>query len=75
MSKIEIEPKIEYSFQNRLIIKLIGKASFIERHIILLRRIYSPQQMNFSPILKNKGDGGFHCFINILMKDTGGSEQ
>ena len=69
------EPRI-YSFNDRLVVKLIGKPEWIERFIILLRRIYSPEYMNFSPILRNRGsEDSYHCFVNILMEDTGDSEQ
>jgi hypothetical protein len=60
--------QFEYSFEDRLVIKLIGKLEAIQRHIILLKRIYPPERLNFSPILKNRGADGFHCFINILME-------
>jgi len=68
------EPTI-YHFEDRLVVKLIGKAEWIKRHIILLRRLYSAEQMNYSPILKNRGeDNTYHCFVNILMKPTGATE-
>ena len=65
-----------YSFNDRLVVKLIGKPEWIQRFIKLLQRLYTPEYLNFSPILKNRGsEDSYHCFINILMKPTGGSKE
>jgi len=69
------EPRI-YSFNDRLVVKLIGKPEWIQRFIILLRKIYSPEYMNFSPILKNRGsEDTYHCFVNILMDNPSPNEE
>ena len=67
MSK-KTETTTMYTFEDRLVVKLLGKSDHIFRFISLLKRIYPASSMNLSPILKNKNADGFHCFINIIME-------
>jgi len=57
-----------YAIEDRLVVKLIGKSDYILRFISDLRKLYSANSMNISPILKNRDAEGFHCFINIIME-------
>lgn len=57
-----------YTFEDRLVVKLIGKSEHIFRFISLLKRIYSASSMNLSPVLKNREAEGYHCFVNIIME-------
>lgn len=61
-----------FQIEDRLVVKLIGKAEDIQKHILLLKRLYGANRLNCSPILKNKYGTGFFCFINIL---SGGTER
>ena len=64
----EHETKKMYTFEDRLVVKLLGKSEHIIRFITLLKRIYPASSMNFSPILKNRQADGYHCFVNVMME-------
>ena len=63
-----------YEFEDRLVVKLIGKVEWIQRFIFELNRIFTKDQLNFSPILKNRDATGYHCFINIFMDSDDGTK-
>jgi len=67
--------KTMYTFEDRLVVKLIGKSEHIFRFISLLKRIYSANSMNLSPILKNREAEGYHCFVNIIMEPEKKAEE
>lgn len=38
----------------------------IETAINNLREYHGSESVVISPIMKNQGDSGFHCFVNVL---------
>jgi hypothetical protein len=67
MDRKEENKKPYYDYEQRLVIKILGKYENIVQAISDLHKIYPKERMNFSPILKNKDQDGYHCFVNILM--------
>jgi len=63
----EITRNPYFDFERRLVIKMLGKYEHIIQAISDLHKIYPKDRMNFSPILKNKEQTGYHCFVNIFM--------
>ena len=68
MSKILTQKeKAEKRNKAEITYKII--ASSVERvasSVHLLRRFYGSENVNISPIMKNLGESGFHCFVNVL---------
>ena len=38
----------------------------VENSLVLLRTFHKDNEIIVSPIMKNRGDSGFHCFVNVL---------
>ena len=58
-----------YLFQNRLLVKCMGKKEWIEKFCSYIARVFPPEKIVFSPILEDRGSHGYEyfCFINVLM--------
>jgi hypothetical protein len=54
-------------FENQLTLKILGKHENVIMAISELNRLYPKEKMNFSPIMKNKEQHGYHCFVNISL--------
>jgi len=67
-----MESKKKYP-KSELTIKLLGSIENIEEFIEFIRSKYT--KLDISPIIKNIGDNGFHCFINILDTPTASNES
>jgi len=40
----------------------------LESSIGHLREFHGSDNVVISPIMKNRGEGGFHCFVNVLSR-------
>ena len=61
-----VKPNTEL-FRERLIVKLMGKKkAWIEHFCSYIHRLFPPEKITFTPILRDKHKEGYFCFVNIL---------
>ena len=53
-------------FRDRLIVKCMGKKEWIEHFCSYIYRLFPPEKITFSQILKDKHRDQYFCFVNIL---------
>ena len=53
-------------FRERLIVKCMGKKEWIEHFCTYINRLFAPEKITFTPILKDKHKDQYFCFINII---------
>lgn len=56
-----------YQYSDRLVLKVVGKRSFVLRFLQDIQKLYPANCMNLSPIIANKNAPGCHCFLNIFL--------
>jgi len=68
MSKVlTAEEKKENQRKSEVTYKIIAcSLEKLEDSRDLLCRIYGSKKVIVSSIIKNRGDSGFHCFVNVL---------
>jgi len=54
-------PKADVTF--KIIAVSLAK---LEKSINLLKKFYGAKNVIISPIMKNSGSSGYHCFLNVL---------
>jgi hypothetical protein len=55
-----------YQFEDRLVLKVVGKRSFILQFLKDLHNLYPSNKMNVSPIKGDNINPTCSCFINIF---------
>ena len=60
--------------EKTLVVKAIGGYDELQVFISDLPKIYSRQNITFSHIIKNRGNPGYHVFINIILTPSNSKE-
>ena len=72
MSKILTQKeKAEKRQKSDTTYKIISRSlAKLEISIDHLRNFHGSENIIISPIMKNRGDDGFHCFVNVLPSNS-----
>ena len=72
---MEYETEHRKVFPKTLVVKAIGSEEHLKTFAEDLTKVYPRQNMTFSHIIKNRGNPGFHIFINIVLPSSNSKEE
>jgi len=64
---MEYEPDDTEVFPKTIVVKAIGSERQLKAFKRDLGKVYARQNLTFSHLIKNRGNPGFHVFINIIL--------
>ena len=53
-------------YDDRLVIKVVGSRNRISEFLKQLRKNYNSRSINISPMIQNRGEQSFRCFVNLF---------
>lgn len=62
-------------FPKTLVVKALGNIEQLKTFTKDLTKVYPRQSMTFSHIIKNRGNPGYHVFINIVLPSSKSKEE
>ena len=67
---MEYETEHRKIFPTTLVVKAIGSVEQLQIFIKDLPKLYPRENITYSHIIKNRGNPGFHIFINIVLPSS-----
>lgn len=72
---MESEIESRKLYPTTLVVKAIGSIKQLQTFIRDLPKLYPRQNITYSHIIKNRGNPGFHVFINIVLPSSNSKEK
>ena len=72
---MEYETEDREVFPKTLVVKAIGSEEQLHTFTEDLKKLYPRQNITFSHLIKNRGNPGFHIFINVVLPSSNSKKE